>query len=686
MIKTIAYNDFSDFDVDQKYNFEFMLNEFKNFVSQGGNLNLPILEYSDKIIPFEEWMRKTYSEKPEYFKELIDLKLIENPFNFILNHNNKSIQDVPNYGLKWLKSNFTHYRPYIIDAIKNLAQDIKDWDLGLNETDKSKRAKHDFPEYDFIDPYQSRNHLKHPLVHIANTFGDEDILSVILEASSQYKKLWQYYTDDVENLSGAIYNRLEHPDIAIVFYEHGIGVDYFNQPENYSKLHTLISHALYSDNLNFIKKYIHTWDIPAIEKTASYYDCFLAKTCSKEMTKLLMDNNAFVYGHFKDDDKEVSCLKSEMNFQALETIVENSLIIKEKLKNEPEAFFKLFFSQGNKVDFNKVKMLIEKFNFPVEEFDFWSVAYRAQNFTENFAWLLEHGADPRICDTFISNIVSQRAEGLKVLKSLHKSQLFNAFYPDPIFNIFHSQPTKDFTTWLQKADEEYFSRFNISGYPAWWGVNNINGMSLVADKVKDFTQLSQTGLSWPFYIFRKGGKKNYSSDYDNVKALELFKKKHEKNAVFSLDLSGHDSLSRNLFHYAFQYEKYKREEVDNKLMALILENTNTNIAELLIEKDQFGRTPLELMVEFLEKTNMWNVRESVQNILSHSMKQFDFGHLISVDGKEQSVYEVCKFLLSKDEKKLAELDQYYNSWKLYHKLDSSLNSDNYSKSNHKVKI
>ena len=50
-----------------------------------------INEYSDKIIPFEEWMRKTYSEKPHYFKELVDLKLINNPFHFIVNHNNKSL-------------------------------------------------------------------------------------------------------------------------------------------------------------------------------------------------------------------------------------------------------------------------------------------------------------------------------------------------------------------------------------------------------------------------------------------------------------------------------------------------------------------------------------------------------------------------------------------------------------------
>lgn len=686
MIKTIAYNDFSSFDVEQKYNFEFMLNEFKNFVSQGGNLNLPILDYSDKIIPFEEWMRKTYSEKPQYFKNLVDLKLINNPFSFIINHDTKTIQDTPGYGLSWLKSNFQHYKPYIIDAVKTLAEDIKDWDLGLNENDTSKRAQHQFPEYIPTDLYQSRHTSKHPLVHLMNTFADKDILKVILEASPKYKKLWEYYTEDVTSLSGAIYNRLEHPDIAQTFYNYGIGRDYFQEKENYPKLHTLISYVLYIDDLNFVKTNIHTWDIPAIEKTESYYECFLAKTCSKEMAELLIKNNAFVYGHFKDDEKEVSCLKAEMNFQALESILENSSIIKDKLQNEPEIFFNLFFSQGHKLDFNKVKMLVEKFNFPIEDFDFWAVAYRTENFTDNFQWLSEHGADPRVCDTFISNLVAQRGDGLKVLKSLHKTQLFNGFYPDPIFNILRSQPTKDFTTWLQKAESEHFSRFNILGYPAWWGVNNINGMSLVADKVKDFTQLSQTGLSWPFYVFKKGGKRNFSSDYDNVKALELFKKKHEKNAIFSFDLSGHDSLSRNLFHYAFQYEKYKREEVDNNFMALVLEHTNTNIAELLVKKDQFGKTPLELMVEFKEKTNMWNVHEGIKAVLSHSIKQFDFGLLISVDGKEQSVYDICKDLLSKDEKKLADLEQYYSSWKLYHKLDQSLNSEHNNKSINKIKI
>jgi hypothetical protein len=682
MITTISYNDFSDYYNNTK-SFPEILEDFKSFVSNGGNLNLSVLNFSgDTLISFEKWLQIRYPNSPQYLKQLIDENLITNPFDFIIDHTTKTITDIDNYGLYWMKKNFSLYKPYILQAVSNLAAEIKEWDLGLSNQDY---LNNDFPLYYAIDYNNKKQsqHYQHPLSYLVIEFNDADILQTILEISPKYHDLWQPLLNQKEHKQ-PFFKLISKPSIAKIFYKYNIGKNVINNSDSLYQMHKLISEVIIKDDVDFMINHIQEFNLPNIEQCQSYYDCFLTQSKSKTMAILLMNNNAFIQGdfitHSGQENVNVSCFREGMNEDTLDAILSANEHIKEQIITNPDLFFNIFFrNKYSESVFPIIKLLIEKYNFPVKNYDLLNIGMNiGTNHNEQINWFIEHGADPRKCDDFITEVVKKRVEGLKTLKSLQKDGIFNSFYPDPIFTILHSKPTKEFTNWLLKSPKEQFERYTIEGYPAWWGCSNDNGWAVISEQVSNFTQLSQNGLPFAHHYFSNyyTRNRNYDTNFNVSDFFLNIYKKMKKQGVSTFQISGNDADNRNLFHHCFSFNTHNRNDVNVEVLKIFLDNTTDNIGEMLTHPDCDGKTPLALMLEFTTKSNMGNVTQAIRYILNKSFASLDFDADISVNDTPISVFDICTLLLKVDNDNILLLKQYYDTWNLYHELNNTLTDKN----------
>lgn len=626
MIKTIAYNDFSG--ITNKNDFENLIEEFKAFKLNGGNLNLPVSEYSTSApISFFNWMEKRFSDSnnpeklPNYIKRLIEEELIPNPFQFLVNKKERTITEVEGFGLHWMKSNMEQYHSLILDALKKLVIDIEDWDLGLDyfifgniETVIKNRRSLDriienesipdvLPKFHYTDSNQKTylEKIKHPLIKIieelkSNKFDFAKALEIIFTASKKqnYTSIWKQNRELFE-----YHLEIKNDSIARIFYKYDIHRDYFeNEHENNvnkSFLKEMIIDAIYHDDVDFIKEHITKFNIPELESTQPSYDLFLNKTCSKEMSKILIQNNAMIHGKIQEDHASVFYHEYFRDY-TLDAILEEKEEFRKKIKEEPEFYYNYFFkSDRQKTPMSIINLLVEKYDFPLKDFEF---IYLAKN-EENLQWFLEHGADPRKCGKFMITQIARKADGLKYLKKLQKDSLFNSFYPDPIFHILSSSTTKDFSSWINKAPSEIFSRYTHKGIPAWWGFNTQNGWEAISPHVKDFSQLSKDGLSWFFYRVVKNQK-----SYD-FKESEYFLKmvSKSKDKDFKIDISGVDPSGKNVLHHFFMYKPYSREELNQtNLLSSVLKFTDNNIVDMLLKEDNESHSVLSYIMDFNSNT------------------------------------------------------------------------------------
>ena len=688
MIKTIAYNDFTGYDYQQRNDQAFMFKEFQDFVNQGGNLNLNVQSDSGPLITFEEFIQKHFKD-PEFFKKIVDEKMISNPFQFFFNPDTMTVTDVPGYGLYWMKNHWSkdrnnygeqgdEFAPYILEAIKQLAKTLKDLPIEStplveSENIRFKRHRKSNISYELLDYQQNieRTHL-HPLEHIARFLDKPEVYDTILSVSPGYKKLWQTGDTmlDQEKLKHVIpISRYGHNDTALihVFYKHDIARDYIDN-SSLTGLHSLIEHAIHKNDVNFIREHSTRWSIAAIESSKPYYECFIRSSRSKEMTELLMEKGAFISGNFiqhdevkgQDIEKNVSVITKELSVEALDSLLEKSPVISKLLKDNPDIFHYHFFKEGR--SFEHVKLLVEKYDFPVQNYDMLILAKRFSQEENVMSWVLEHGADPRQCEEYIKTMVASRDDGLKSMKALHKSNILNIFYPDPIFHILNNNPTKIFLTWLEKAPQEQFNRFTVNGVPAWWGATE-SSMSLALSKVDNLHQLSQSGNSYAFYLA--------SLDLRDRKAgerIEKFGPYVKKKSISSISLEGKNEIGNNIFHLIFG-KKESQENVDEKFVSNILSLTQDNIAPLLVEKNHDGKEPLLYMLDINERSNMWEVKESIQHVFKHSMQELPLSHTLS---NGMTVYEAFGALFKNYPEKLAELNELKVKQDFNEHLNSSL--------------
>lgn len=652
-MKTIKYNDLQEYSFEQKRDFNYMLSEFRDFVKNGGDLNLDVVHKENEINTFFSWFNNTYPDHPEYFKQLIDEKLINNPFSFNINHEEKTIHDIKDYGLYFMKNHFQIFSNYIREAIVKLAKDIQTWDLGsfpVMSPDRFIRLSLETLEGNPSYVYSTYNGVektkyKHPLTHIILTLNDPDLVDEIFSLNEKYKDLLQS-----ENMNKFVYSLIrQNTKMIYVLYKHGV-LDNFldnkslHDDKDYELTESIIDkvnynfvlHCVLEDNIKSLKKYLPKLNLQKLNFVDTPH--FLENAKSEEMIKFLIEHRV----HFKFDPEEnkeivqLSILEKTKDLHMFSTIVKNIPEIQDIIKKD---YIKIYYALGEYQNINyfeKIKILTEQFNFPLDKIDAFNVYYNATrttwddylNLKEDFLWLQTHGCDPRKCSNFMKSMIDRRGEGIKILKNLNKNNMFDPFAPDPIFHILKSAHTKDFYTFLEKAPKENFSRLTINGEPAWWSVSHNYGVDLIKKKSINYQQLSTQKYSYLYYLVKNNPKKDYNTlQYDNF-LNQIFEK-----TKTPLSIMGKDNDGNNIFHHLYTHNEYNRNEIDYTYTKHIM-NSQEDFSSLLMEKNKNNITALENVIDFLIKGNkLGSDNKSLdltQKIIMRNIESFDFSQTIPV--------------------------------------------------------
>lgn len=578
MIKTIQYNDFSELSTDILYDKKLLLEEIEQFCENNGDLNLDIKPNSyDKLVPAEKWLRERLQDVQK-MNSLFERGYLESPFNWKL-EGTKIIEN-PLYGGYWFRDNKDFYENYMAEGIKKLLENLSDNNIeptAYVETSYEKKLK------------EITYH--HPLVYLADKLENPAVYDTIFTMRPEYKKLWLEESMFRKNQPNYIYSIGLHNSTTInsevgkVFYEHGIIKDFLHQPENSSSLKAVIKMAIFENDIDFLKKHIKNWDIPAIEKDDDRSYCFLVSAKNKEVAQLLLDNGAFVMGQLKPTDKyETSIFPSEYltNQEVMETILDFKEEYRNLVVTHSNAIYDQYFSYRYE---NLINMFIKKYNFPVGKHDLLKIGKDLHGI-DGMKWAEDLGADLRNCKKLIDYCVNAREDGLSFLKKVHKEGIFNAFQPDSIHNILQSSPTKIFYTWLNKANIENFTDYTKEGIPAWW-TTNLSSIEFIKTKVKDFNQLSEKG--------------------------------------------------NNFFHYMFSLSK-PSEKIMN---SIITSNkiSDEQLGVMLNQHNKEGITAIENVIEFLQnsdKQNQWSERRAIVTLINRVQDAINYD---IVTKNDKSVYQ-----------------------------------------------
>lgn len=636
MIKTVQYNDFTQLSYDVKRDFELLKEEIQEFINNGGNILLPVLDRETSS--FFEWFHTIFQDKSEaYLINLIENKIIDNPFDFIVNQETKTIHFSDKVPFYWLRNNIGYFPNLMTQSLRKLVTQIDGWELGLDyylfSDDNIERRKYLFnedldkdsdkyPKLSYKED-NDKNRIEqtyHPLITImrhfhSTSFNNLDIFyNAIFSTQTQtdFRKLWQHNPDFLKD----IFNKTKKGEDRLprIFYKYNICRDFIDTNEN-SILLNMVKNALYENDVDFIKEHISKWDLKLLEKDLGDYEFLLHYTNNSEVINILLKNGA---NYNKNPENIVPSLFHYTSSSVLiDEILSYDKNVKENLEKYPDEFYKTLFLPDNKsrsFQQNTLRLLVEKYNYFLETEEYLPI-FLDFNKTENLKWLINNGVDVRKCSSFMEKVLMHKKDGLKYLKQLQKENLFNSFYPDPLFHILSKYKNKDFSTWLDKCPTENYTRYTINGYPVWWGFNSTNMWDIVKTKVTDYSQLSKNGLSWFYHV----AKRNARTDYKEVSELNAFKFmiKNQPNLILNLD--GIDNEGKNVFHYLFK-EKYSY-NTSSDLLLSVLEHSNNDIIPLLLQEDKNGITPLGELYASVGKKDSYAVEQYLRIIINYCCKE-----------------------------------------------------------------
>ncbi len=634
MIKTLQYNDFSEFDYTM--NSEQLFNELKQFKESGGDLSLPVkVGYSIdefKLISLKKFIEDKIKNPAEFTQKLMQEGILPGICDFHYDSEKKKITETQDYGLRWMKQNYLDYKNVIHNSIKNLLNQMPS-DL----TDTLQYYGYDYQnklelKSNYINEQNVRGRNIHPLLYITTEINQPVVHELVLNKYPKLKDFWESKTkfasdskEDkykfLEPMEG-FYGNIRKPGIGTCFYKLGIGRDYFLSEEHSEEMYDLIKHAAYDSDIKFLEDVLPKINLKDLEKNKYSYDLSLAHSKNKEVANLLLKNGATVSHIVKDS--EVNLLYSEdfKRTEVLDAILEYYPNMAKDVVSKSDDFYASF----QRKNFESIKLLVEKYGFPLEKYDMLCLNHNnrlIKNDNEDsfayYDWVVKSGADVRRCDKFCANIVSAREEGLKILRGLNKKGLLVSKSPDIIFNIFQNSPTKNFITYFDKCSNVELEKHTVNGNPAWWGAKHQTDLKWMLQRVQNKEQAASDGKPFVFYLFEK---ELEDSKISPKSLLETIIPHYKKNPNFNFNLDYTDKNNNNILHLIFTTQQYRKKSIDKDVIDLINNNSKSTLYDKLMEKNNNGVTPMEILL-----TTSMNYEYNRTNIL----KDIIFNHSDKVD-------------------------------------------------------
>lgn len=632
MIKTNLYNDFSSFSWEQKRDFDFLMNSILEFHKNGGDLSLPIKTGatidSFTLTTLNKFIQENISEHVKFNEELIKKGVLPGFCDLSYDPSTNTIFENTQHPISWMRNNFNDYSEIILSSIQRLINNLpKDY----NEIKNLKGLDYYGKESILVSSDSPRE--INPLFFLAEQFKEIPVYEIIFKKYPKIKEEWlktdRRREDQPIFLSTieASYNDVRNPELGIFFLKNGIGEDYFSDPKNSSKTHDLIKYASYSGDLDFLNFILPKINLKEIEKNLYDYELSISKAKNKEIIKLLLDNGAsFKHEVMKNSSKyEVNLLYSRE--------ASNSIIVDGILENKPEEIdefkknYDAIYNNLEYKDFSFTQLITNKYDFPLEKYDMLYVAKKQNRKdatdTEAFEWLVKNGADIRRCDKFCKLLVDSREEGLKLLRALNKKGIIVSKSADIVFNILRSNPTKTFLNYYDKITNQEIEKYNINGHPAWWGATNLTDFKWALSKTQNIEQKSQNHE--PYFVFAL--REELLVNKFNAKSLieEQIKNAKKRNPNLDLDISYKDKYNNNFLHYLFKTEKYKKESIDSNILDIIKTHSSKNIFEYLMEKNNQGKSPLDILLTQDYKSS-WGVTPVLLKIVNDAENYIDWNY------------------------------------------------------------
>ncbi len=652
MIKTQSYNDFSSFSYEQKHDYTFMLEQIKTFKQNGGDISLLVKESTSnengqiELLTFKDYIIRNIDNYNEFFSDLLKDDLMPGLCDFKWNLETGEITEKMDYGISWMNENYHNFKGAIDSSIKKLLSELPK-DLSkiviFNELNKNGSA--------------ASRKLHHPLYTIANTINQNDVYQLIFDTFPELKNYWNEPSRVTKEARFLYVLDISHfgvgkPKTAICFYKNGIGTDYFHKPENLDNLHELILHASEKGDTEFLKLALPKIDLNKIELEKYSRNLSLCKAKNKEVAQILIDHNAVIEKEIDTPSGKLInnvVLNEEITkIEVIDLIMQRLPQYREEIKIDSKSYYRMLESR----DFEVTKLLVEKYEFPLENFDMLYLAYKKSDSDDfqNYKWLLQHGADIRECDQLCYELVKEREAGLKLIRALNKEGIIVSKSPDFVFNIFQNSPTKTFLNYYDKLTYNELEKTTKNGLPAWWGAKHNSDYSFMFSRIKNHDQLAQDGKNLLFYLLESEIKHKGLQPKEIIK-LQL-KKIKVKNPDYKLDLSYEDKNGNNFLHHLLTFERYYKSINNLDLLEILAENSIQNPYVFLSKENKVGISPMDL---FLTQDNSGNYEYSkvLETFLEKSPKEINFTKELST-GKTVGEYFLDNFTLYPEKKAFVE--------------------------------
>lgn len=617
-IKTNSYNDLSWLTWEQKSDKEFLMNLFKEHKANGGDVSLLVQDSksydgSVELITLKDYISK-HIQSPDSFLELmIENGLINSPYDLNFDKSTGLIYENKGFGLNKMKVGLERFENVIINGIENFINNLPNYDeiKGLS-----------YYDFDGVEKISNKN----PLFTIADTLNHPKVYDLIFNKFPEIKNLW--LREDKDGIPYFLhscdsrYSECRDYEVAKVFFSHEIGNEFIFK--NNKLAYSYLKQAAMFGDLEILNKILPKINLDEAEKGLYPYDLALTRAKNKDVAKLLLDNGL----KYDNEILTSSGNKIYVNIIYSDEIKRIEIIeaIFEKYPEIQKDVIDNIYPSLKGKDFNILKTLIEKYNFPVDKYDLLSLVKN----DDELDCLKSLGVNFEICNEFCSKAVLDREDGLKRIRALSKKGILSNKSPNLIFNILSSKPTKTFINYIIKNDVKELENTTIEGFPAWWGANNNDIITYFSSNKINKNQKSNDGMPLVYYLIEREA---YQKQLGTSNTIE---KLFPNDCKIDLDYS--DKNGNNVLHHMFFRKRFGKDRIDVKLYNKIKENSNVDVYSLVVTPNNDGITPLEVLIKS-EVKGGWDAFEIITDLLENG------SDVIKLNSETSDGKTICEHLV-----------------------------------------